>query len=1056
MPVHIDIRQYAALFERLAIRYLSDELGVTPNYLERESVIAVDDDRVITFSVANTTGKQNLTVVSTRLTREDIGIAAIRRPAFIAINRNAGALYIVTSAGFESAAVRNLVTLAAKGARVTLVNGATLADWVGRARRSLQDIGEALLDYLLEQVTQAQPIGAFIVDARTEAVVATGVSTITAPLRYAIDLGSRGQLLPIEASAPPELPPLIGDRRRNTLEEITTRISEQPGIGILTGGAGVGKSVFVAHLRQKLVERDIQSTTIDLTGITSRRVYFLRLLSALTGVDLEILAGGEDAHALAAALIEHGDEQTAAQREAVAALMTGSMAAFEAKSDVNVALVNRFIGVIASQTARRELFVFQNLERSVREVLDILPDTARSLLGAGLSTMFEVRRFGEAGTGSAEEILSALLSAREWGVVLSRLADAATYPSAEIMPLDTEEALAYVESLLPGFGRDRGELIVRAVGTNPLLIRSAVVALQKSGIVTGPAHAAVIAKVEQFFSDITPGNASAVLHRHIGLWWDEFRDLLAATTLTDGQLTFGTLALLRPDEMSTPGRSPGSGIATDLIKTRLFEIEPGRPDAVRIVHGVVSREIRRIVDGEISEFADGPIALYDAARPLTPHLEAVLESAERALRKRPFFLAAIGDWDAATAALDAARERAASLEQWADVSSLDVLALRAVQFRTLADAERSRQRVAILVDLLGAERSRERLALDVNRPYVEQLARDVRADPQFDHDPALHGKKIRALHLETRHHFIREEFDRAYDAARLESDLAWKWRDEVGDRTCARAFVDCALALKGLERRGESIELFDDACARMPGNVLLINERLSNWAALELLREPGKARERYVAILASEISDGDDGEQLHARVDVAMADFLDRRYERAEEEARQTLSIALQTNEYAQIARARNILGCCEWVRGDLPSADASFEAGAVAAERTLVNRYLWRVRINRAGTALAVGLRDLALGLARTAGRTILEPRRGVARDIARRPEHRQSRWYAGLIAAGVYLSRIDVHEFDLYIAEMSIPTLANDCLDAAAGTYASPAFSGTTHLHVGQIMIT
>jgi hypothetical protein len=100
--------------------------------------------------------------------------------------------------------------------------------------------------------------------------------------------------------------------------------------------------------------------------------------------------------------------------------------------------------------------------------------------------------------------------------------------------------------------------------------------------------------------------------------------------------------------------------------------------------------------------------------------------------------------------------------------------------------------------------------------------------------------------------------------------------------------------------------------------------------------------------------------------------------------------------------------------------------------------------------------MRDLAGNLARTAARTILEPRRALARDLPRIPEYRQSRWYAGLIAAGVYLSRIDVHEFDAYTRELAIPTLANDCLDASAGTYASPAFTGTTHVHARHIMIT
>jgi tetratricopeptide (TPR) repeat protein len=229
----------------------------------------------------------------------------------------------------------------------------------------------------------------------------------------------------------------------------------------------------------------------------------------------------------------------------------------------------------------------------------------------------------------------------------------------------------------------------------------------------------------------------------------------------------------------------------------------------------------------------------------------------------------------------------------------------------------------------------------------------------------------------------------------------------------------------------------------------------SNEGALLLTTHPNKALEHVEQMLAI-ASDGerDFGSILHARVDRAMALFLMRRYDEADAEARGAERFASANGVPAQAARARNILGCCHWVRGDLKQACREFERAILDAERSLSERFLWRMRANMAGAALEIGRVTEAAAHARSAAWRILMPRRG------QWPQGQGAltrRWYHALILCGAVLQQAgDGDALREVVNEIPLPDFVTAVARAAAGEVFSAVGDVSTSIHAGRIMIT
>jgi len=157
-----------------------------------------------------------------------------------------------------------------------------------------------------------------------------------------------------------------------------------------------------------------------------------------------------------------------------------------------------------------------------------------------------------------------------------------------------------------------------------------------------------------------------------------------------------------------------------------------------------------------------------------------------------------------------------------------------------------------------------------------------------------------------------------------------------------------------------------------------------------------------------------------------------------------------------QQARALNILGCALWAEEAVREADKRFEEACLAAERMFSHRFLWRMRTNRAGTALEYGLADIALVNARSAERLIVDPRRATLMGRSLTNEELTSRWYVALVAIGSYYKRLSAEDLRRMTDDIGIRRLIVDSEAVAVGNPPADLFTRTTHIHSGKIMIT
>jgi hypothetical protein len=362
-----------------------------------------------------------------------------------------------------------------------------------------------------------------------------------------------------------------------------------------------------------------------------------------------------------------------------------------------------------------------------------------------------------------------------------------------------------------------------------------------------------------------------------------------------------------------------------------------------------------------------------------------------------------------------------------------------------------------LLDLLRIEDYRYRLGLDRNRSHLTLLGRylaaGTRADgPQIDPRLQLDGR-----YLEWRTAFTTEELDQALVIA---EDM---WSRVSAMSACdqeraGRSFAAFGVTLKALERLADSTRVFDEGVARFPESRTGRRSRLSNIAALALRSDPKRSLECYRDILASDDGDFAISDRLHVEADVAMALFLSDDMARARTQSVRAIDLADANGVPAQAARGRNILGCVTWCAGETRTAVELFDRAVLDAERSYMERFVWRFRTNLASAAVEWGDRPRALANARSAEDRILKGRISGWKDKGLPQTHTSSRWYVALLSIGLTYDRCK-SPFDLdrlLVKLRSLTGFESHLRDTIGGRLPAAVFAESTHLHGGRIMIT
>lgn len=1039
-------KQFSRRFEELAVDFLNLQLGLSSDRFILTS--ATRDGGYDAARLFHDVDTPYLRLTSRTLAeaklrsnpKQPLELNVVSKSFVVAFNIAANALVIVTNCQFGPDAIRHRAQFEFKSSvQVRLIDGPTLSGWIRRNYDQLaQRYEREFLDRLLwaeseEEVRETE----FTVGGST--TVQDGVTSVTPKRRVRITRGWKGPSVAlgdmeiVETAGVSEPKPLLG-AERETLARKLTQETRSPGIAVIGGAAGVGKTTLLENVVAALVARGEAPVIVDLQRVITDRMLFLRLISALTGINVTAVASEEPSTVENLVAYVGGDPTPGEQRRVVAEILRdGFGQGVTADLDLTIAL--DYLGAQVARSRRqgvRPVIAFVQCDRATPQVLATAIQSAERLAAAGGTVIFEVRHLGDA--------LPSICSPEEWSSFINRVSTVVSLGWHILQPLDREQTIAYVEQRLPGLGPERAGVVADAVGGLPLFLDFTIDTLRRDEIVVGT-DAVVIEKLRQFFEGISPQRVDAILDRLITYWADgragvSYSDVVIAAGLLDGNLHPSVVRALRPgDDQETAEDA--------LVATRLFEY--ASDIGLKAAHGSMTDAMVRHGDHAVMRRAR-------IAERLLPLLPQILEDPTAVQAKEPQLHFAARHW---TTAFETARLAGGLFhrkKQWGIASRLHRLAYSALQ----TFSSPPKESFETLLDLLSAEDARYRLALADNASLLSSLEHQIATAIEQVPAAVRADYRARAQMLRWRFDFIQERFEAAFTTARELLSLVEAEREILDPELVGEAYGLYGVTLKASGDRAGSMEWFDDAVRLLPTSQSLHDQRQSNIAAFYLTSDPKKAREAISVILRRPPPEnGYDLNLLHANVDAAMIEFLDGRYELSARMAEQALALVLRHDVPAQEARARNILGCAEWAMGRAGTADRQFDRACLAAERMLSKRFLWRMRTNRAGTALDCGNPAEALANARSAERLILEPRQ---LEIEQFDPARASgyRWYIALVAIGSYYVRLSTADLERMSEETRISRLLSDAHAAAEANFQSDLFTGKTHVHANRIMIT
>jgi hypothetical protein len=189
-----------------------------------------------------------------------------------------------------------------------------------------------------------------------------------------------------------------------------------------------------------------------------------------------------------------------------------------------------------------------------------------------------------------------------------------------------------------------------------------------------------------------------------------------------------------------------------------------------------------------------------------------------------------------------------------------------------------------------------------------------------------------------------------------------------------------------------------------------------------------------------------------------MAFFLAGRLRDATIQAELATTLADANGIPAQGARGRNILGCIQWSEGRIDDAIDMFDRAILDGERSYMERFLWRFRVNLGMAAAEIGKTQLALASARWAEDHLIRSRAAHWKGIAAVPTHITSRWYVALLAIGqIYHQCASTKDELRLMRSMAVlPRFADHLKALVAGRFPREVFEGMTHRQGNRIMIT
>jgi tetratricopeptide (TPR) repeat protein len=787
---------------------------------------------------------------------------------------------------------------------------------------------------------------------------------------------------------------------------------------------------------------------VDLARATTSQQLFLAILAQVLGIEMSSVArqfGTPDAKTFFS--IAGGITIPMEIRDAVLSVLTSSPAVFQDRRQLNHVHLEEYLSLVASggQPGGR-LIVFHNLDKSPAEVLEFLHTIIQTLIDKDISVILEISIGGDA----------PLVGSAQWKIHVELFKRIAALGCFIVPSLNMEGGIELLLEQLPGLGPERARFICERVGYRPLFLYHSALWLKKRHAVAERAQGAhLIEDVEIFFEGLRPEACVSVLDRHIDLWRREidlpYADSITAATLLNGSLPVAAVQLLVPIGIRV------ESVLDALTATGLFIPEP-RLRGITVSHSLLLERMTATEDGSIPGYGARRFDRSRVARKLLKGIDSFTTTGGTRDLCYSALLAACEQWSEAWEHSQRAGKELLRERQLASASEAFLRGVAVAQ-RMIEEGyiKGARRRILSLADFLDVEDQRYRLGLRENSQRLESLEVSLRTTRFLDEEPLEEQVRLRSRYLKWRATFTRENFAEALSIAR---DLFSRVSDlpEIDQELAGHAVAALGITLKAVEREEESKTIFDEGLVLFPRSVYCRMQRWSNLAAFALRHNPSEALQNYRRIVDDLGDSLPIRERVHIEADIAMALFLAGFAREAAIQAAQAINLADANGIPAQGSRGRNILGCVHWLDGRIEDAANLLDRAILDAERSYMERFLWRFRVNLASVAREAGYESIALANARWAEERLVKARESQWGHLVATPSYLTSRWYVALLAIGLVYHHFRAMQDCLRLIQAlsPLPAFREHLDELIEGHFPAAVFADTTHLHGGHIMIT
>jgi tetratricopeptide (TPR) repeat protein len=1038
-------------FEQLAFELTKDCFGIAPTKLLRtqeskdggfDAVFIHELGKLKEIMVSHET----LMEAKLRTEKTSVGLRAFAATMIIAFNGHTNCLVIVSNREFSPQALEAARNFQWKSRLcVILVSQKTLSAWI---RPRFKELVKRYPREMLDDIVLANPE-----DEQYQEIEIPGsnINGIEPPARIASGLLPNGEIARCEIVITQPSPAveldrmIIGQARRRVVRGLIDALSAETGCVVVKGEPGVGKSLVIQAVLQALPENRRCLSIIDLAQIATSRQMFLTIVAQLLGLEIaEAARQFTSATAKQVFSTAGGVKIPESVTDAVLSILFSS---FPNVSDVDQIHLAEYLSFVADNaSAGGRLIVFHNLDKTTGEVLEFLHSIVPKLTEKNVSVLFELSIRNN----------TQLIGASKWNAYVDLFELAATLGCFSVPNLDQNEAVELLLEQLPGLGHERARFISERVGNRPLFLHHAALWLKQRNVVAERAQGAhLIEKPEIFFEGLRPETSISILDRHIDIWRREttlpFADIITAATLLNGRLPAAVIQLLIPNGTAV------EAVLDSLIDTGLFVSEPGL-NGVRISHSLLLERMTEIENGKVPGYGERKFTRKGIACKLLDAITSFTEDGAIRDFYRSSFLAACERWAEAWESAKSAAKAFIRENQLAIAAEAFLRCIQASEHLISdGDSRGNLWRIHSLIDFLQVENERYRLGLEENLLRLDSLMISLSTTKLPEEDKSSHEIFIRGQYLKWRTAFTREIFDEALSIARNLFNRVCQIED-IDPEVAGRAVASLGITLKAVEQTEESKQIFDLGVSHFPNSAYCQMEQWSNLAALSLRNNPDQSLLHYKRILGELSKSLPLLERIHVEVDMAMAMFLAGQLNDAVSQAFRATNMADTNGIPAQAARGRNIIGCIQWCEGQLSDAIELLDRAILDAERSYMERFLWRFRVNLASATAEAGEINRALANARWAEEQLVKSRSSHWTLIAASEKHVSSRWYVALLAIGLtyYKCKSAEDSGRLLNSLVLLPAFHRHLEDLTQGKFPAEVFDNTTHRQGNYIMIT